>query len=58
MNHFQIGTLLYYTYIIVIILLIIYCIYLLYESNDINQHKRTIENDGYIVLNIPINKMY
>jgi len=48
MIYFQFNTLV-YVYIITIILLIVFCVYLLYESTDINQHNRTIEKDGYVV---------
>lgn len=32
-------------------IILLYLIYLLYETKDIHSHKRTIEDDGYIVIN-------
>jgi len=42
--------------IIIIIFFIILIISLLYENDDNQSHLRTIENDGFIIINNPYNK--
>jgi len=42
--------------IYLIIFFLIYILYLLYENDDLNSNNRTIEKDGFIIINNPYNK--
>lgn len=45
-----------YIYYIILLIIILYLIYILYETKDIYSNNRTIEKDGYIVINNANNK--